>query len=202
MLSTYPLGKGEVDSSILSGSTTQIFTDSRPFFSLNGLFRGTSSPRSADSRSRPWRSPGLGGDGPRDTRHLLGCSVIERNRERISHPISFAPLRLAKTRNDDLAVEGRPGPGAVIVRIAFRPRRHAGRKLVAIRPGASRLKRRPRPDVPSGRRLWRTLASRLLVGMRCWLQRPPERSRRYCCDRHMTQPRDTLHSRLHESLLC
>jgi len=30
--------KGEVDSSILSGSTTQIFTDSCPFFSLTDYF--------------------------------------------------------------------------------------------------------------------------------------------------------------------
>ena len=40
----------------------------------------------------------------------------------------------------------------MIVRIAFRPRRHTRGKLITVRPGASRLKRRPRPGV-SGRRL-------------------------------------------------
>jgi hypothetical protein len=111
-------------------------------------------------------------------------------------------LLLATTRNHDLAVEGRPGPGTVIVLIAFRPRRHTGRKLVTVRPGASRLQRRPRPGVRGGRRLLPTLATRLLIGMRYGMQRPPERSRRHCCDRHTTQPRDILHSHLHEPLLC
>ena len=154
----------------------------------------------ANSGSRRSRSRKSCGDGPR--RLLLRRAVKGRQSRATCQAISFASLQLTTTRNYDLAVESRTGPGAVIVRIALRPRRHTGRKLVTVRPGASRLKRRPRPGVCGGRRLLPPLASRLLIGMRYRLQWPPERSHRHCCDRRTMQPRDSLHSCLHGPLLC
>ena len=118
----------------------------------------------ANSGSRRSRSRKSCGDGPR--RLLLNRTVKGRQSRATCQAISFASLQLATTRNYDLAVESRPGPGAVIVRIALRPRRHTGRKLVTVRPGASRLKRRPRPGVCAGGRLLPPLAGRLLIGMR------------------------------------
>jgi hypothetical protein len=74
---------------------------------------------------------------------FAACQAVSRVRIR---PIAVdlgGARRVRCVPNPDkrgLAVEGRPRPGAVIVRIAFRPRRHTGRKLVTVRPAASRLK--------------------------------------------------------------
>ena len=67
------------------------------------------------------------------------CRIVRRHRDLITD--SGRKLYVTRERETaDLAVEGRSGPGAVIIRIAFRPRRHTGRKLVTVRPGASSLK--------------------------------------------------------------